>query len=123
MATSPRHECPDCTFAADSSNLLLYFLSRKMRASAGKKPVFVGKFTMPGWVGHSGFYLFKCARIAAMSASTIRTAIAITDASTSSVIGVSWRSFSHPENTEKSISVKMLLLRLLSGKRLRGFGS
>ena len=54
------HWCSDCTFVVDPSNLLLYFVSRKMRASAGKKPVFVGKFTMPDWVGHSGFYLFKC---------------------------------------------------------------
>ena len=116
MATSPRHECPDCTFAADSSNLLLYFLSRKMRASAGKKPVFVGKFTMPGWVGHSGFYLFKCARIAAMSASTIRTAIAITVVSTSVVIGATWRSFSHPEDTERSMNARRLSPLRLFGK-------
>lgn len=35
------HECPDCS-------------------RVERKPVFVGKFTMPNWVGHSGFYLFKC---------------------------------------------------------------
>ncbi|OGN01906.1 MAG: hypothetical protein A3I26_02800 [Candidatus Yanofskybacteria bacterium RIFCSPLOWO2_02_FULL_43_10] len=54
------HECSDCTFVADAGNLLTYFVPREKRDSAGNKPVFVGKFTMTDWAGHSGFYLFKC---------------------------------------------------------------
>ena len=54
------HECSDCMFVPDSDTLLTFFVPRELRNSAGKKPLFVGKFTMPGWAGHSGFYLFRC---------------------------------------------------------------
>jgi hypothetical protein len=54
------HECSQCSFVPDAGTLLTYVVSREQRASAGRKPVFVGMFTMGGWVGHSGFYLFKC---------------------------------------------------------------
>lgn len=48
------HWCSDCTFVADTGTLLT------LRDKASHKPEFVGKFTMSGWTGHSGFYLFKC---------------------------------------------------------------
>ncbi len=53
-------DCKECAFAADTESLLTFNVPRKLREKAGGKPVFVGKFTMPGWSGHSGFYLFKC---------------------------------------------------------------
>lgn len=54
------HECAGCAFVPDAGTLLAYVVSREQRDAAGRKPRFVGMFTMPGWVGHSGFYLFRC---------------------------------------------------------------
>lgn len=59
----PEHrnmDCKECIFVADAETLLTFFVDRKLREKAGAKPVFVGKFTMARWSGHSGFYLFKC---------------------------------------------------------------
>jgi len=52
--------CTECSFVQDKETLFIYLVSRELKDKATKKPVFVGKFTMPGWVGHSGFYVFKC---------------------------------------------------------------
>ena len=52
--------CTECVFASDKETLLIFMVDRKIRQAAGYDPIFVGKFTMPGWVGHSRFYLFKC---------------------------------------------------------------
>lgn len=54
------HECSECTFVPDADTLLTFCVSRELRNSVSHEPVFVGKFTMNGWVGHSGFYLFHC---------------------------------------------------------------
>lgn len=54
------HECSDCSFVVDATTLLLFLVPREIRERAGKKPEFVGKFTMTDWAGHSGFYIFKC---------------------------------------------------------------
>ncbi len=51
------HECPECIFVENKESI---FVSPQDRAGAKKKPTFIGKFTMKGWVGHSGFYLFRC---------------------------------------------------------------
>ena len=60
---NPKHRdvgCKECKFVADKQSLLLYFVTRELRDSATKEPKFVGKFTMPDWTGHSGFYVFRC---------------------------------------------------------------
>ena len=54
------HECSECSFVPDAGTLLAFVVSREVRDRTGQKPEFVGKFTMPGWTGHSGFYVFKC---------------------------------------------------------------
>ena len=59
----PEHKnvgCTECIFAQDKNTLLIYSVSRELRERANEKLQFVGKFTMPGWVGHSSFYLFRC---------------------------------------------------------------
>lgn len=60
METTPRHECSDCTFVRDKETLFIFLVPRDLKEKATNKPLFLGKFTMMGWVGHSGFYLFKC---------------------------------------------------------------
>ena len=60
----PEHRysgCKECAFASDIAQLFAFNVSREVREKATKEPKFVGKFTMSGWTGHSGFYLFKCA--------------------------------------------------------------
>jgi len=52
--------CTECIFVGDPETILAFKVNRQLRQTVGYKPIFVGKFTMPGWVGHSGFYLFKC---------------------------------------------------------------
>ena len=54
------HECSECSFVADAETLFTFIVTREQKAAANKKPKFVGFFTMSEWVGHSGFYLFKC---------------------------------------------------------------
>ena len=54
------HECSECRFVPDAGTLLAFVVTKEVRDRAAKKPEFVGKFTMPNWVGHSGFYVFKC---------------------------------------------------------------
>ncbi len=54
------HECPDCTFVADVETLFTFIVKRELKETATNKLEFIGKFTMTGWVGHSGFYIFKC---------------------------------------------------------------
>jgi hypothetical protein len=59
----PEHKnsgCKECSFVQDKETLLLWVISRETKEKATTKPFFVGKFTMPDWIGHSGFYLFKC---------------------------------------------------------------
>ena len=53
-------ECRECSFVNDVETLFAFLVSREQKQQATSKPLFVGKFTMPGWSGHSGFYLFKC---------------------------------------------------------------
>lgn len=53
-------DCTECTFVGDQETILAFKVDRQLRQTVWYEPVFVGKFTMPGWVGHSGFYLFKC---------------------------------------------------------------
>ena len=54
------HECSGCSFVSDAETLLAFLVPREVRARASQKPEFVGKFTMSGWSGHSGFYVFRC---------------------------------------------------------------
>lgn len=54
------HECSECSFVPDAGALLVFVVPKEIRDRANHKPEFVGKFTMPGWSGHSGFYVFKC---------------------------------------------------------------
>ncbi|MEX2090540.1 MAG: hypothetical protein WD989_00175 [Candidatus Paceibacterota bacterium] len=59
----PEHRnvgCGKCSFVQDKGTLFAFFVDRKEKAIANEKPKFVGFFTLPNWVGHSGFYLFKC---------------------------------------------------------------
>jgi hypothetical protein len=59
----PEHRttgCTECTFVQDIESLFIYLVPRELKEKAVKKPLFLGKFTMIGWNGHSGFYLFKC---------------------------------------------------------------
>lgn len=60
MEVTPRHECPDCSFVQDKKTLFVFLVPRDLKEKANNKPQFFGKFTMTGWNGHSGFYLFKC---------------------------------------------------------------
>ncbi len=53
-------DCTECTYVQDKENLLLHFVKPSVRNQAKYKPLFVGKFNMSGWTGHSSFYLFKC---------------------------------------------------------------
>jgi hypothetical protein len=59
----PEHkniECAECSFVQDKETLLTFIISRELKEQAGSIPKFVGKFSMPGWVGHSSFYVFRC---------------------------------------------------------------
>lgn len=60
METTPRHECSGCTFVQDKETLFIFLVPRDLKEKATNKPLFFGKFTMMGWIGHSGFYLFRC---------------------------------------------------------------
>lgn len=55
-----RHHCPDCTFVTDFDPPSFPNTVQKLVKKAGKKPKFCGLFTMPGWSGHNGFYVFRC---------------------------------------------------------------
>lgn len=52
--------CTECSFVQDKETLFIYLVPRDLKDKVTNKPMFFGKFTMPGWTGHSGFYLFKC---------------------------------------------------------------
>ena len=52
--------CTKCKFVQSLMALLAYEIPTRLIERAKKKPLFVGKFHMPGWVGHADFYLFKC---------------------------------------------------------------
>ncbi len=52
--------CTECNFVQDKETLFVYLVSRDLKEKATFKPLFFRKFTMTGWTGHSGFYLFKC---------------------------------------------------------------
>lgn len=59
----PEHrntECKECIFVLDTSTILSFHVPKEVRDKANHEPKFIGKFTMPGWTGHSSFYLFKC---------------------------------------------------------------
>ena len=55
-----KHECSECTFIQDKEALFIFLVPKDLKERATYKPLFFNKFTMTGWVGHSGFYLFKC---------------------------------------------------------------
>ena len=58
---NPEHGgCAECKLVADKETILAFMVDRQLRQTVGYEPVFIGKFTMSRWVGHSGFYLFKC---------------------------------------------------------------
>lgn len=61
---NPEHKdtgCEECSFASNQETILTYFVDREQKALQKiEKPIFIGKFTLPGWVGHSGFYFFSC---------------------------------------------------------------
>lgn len=52
--------CTECSFVSDADTLFMFNITREQKERASHNPEFVGKFTMPGWTGHSGFHLFKC---------------------------------------------------------------
>lgn len=59
----PEHrntECKECTFVQDMATLLAFMVPKEVREMATEEPKDCGVFTMPGWSGHSHFYLFKC---------------------------------------------------------------
>lgn len=59
----PEHrntDCKECTFALDAASILSFHVPKEVRDKANHEPKFIGKFTMPGWTGHSSFYLFMC---------------------------------------------------------------
>lgn len=51
------HECSECTFVNAAESILI---KPEVFKNLSHRPVYVGKFTMPGWVGHANFYAFKC---------------------------------------------------------------
>lgn len=51
------HECVECTLVNSAESI---YVDPKIRRELTEKPVSVGKFTMPGWIGHAGFYAFAC---------------------------------------------------------------
>ena len=56
----PKHDaekCGECIFVANKESI---YVSPTDKKGATYKPRFLGKFTMPGWVGHLGFYIFRC---------------------------------------------------------------
>src|SRR3989344_6878058 len=59
--------CTECSYVADANIIRMFPEVRALRESVGIEPVFVGKFTMPKWSGHSSFYLFQCASCAELS--------------------------------------------------------
>lgn len=52
--------CTECTFVQDKETLFVFIVPRDLKEKATNDPLFFGKFTMPGWTGHSSFYLFRC---------------------------------------------------------------
>ncbi|MEK7151217.1 MAG: hypothetical protein AAB784_00680 [Patescibacteria group bacterium] len=51
------HICSECTFVNSAKDI---FVDRKTRDKAGRKPIYVGTFTLPKYTGHLKFYLFIC---------------------------------------------------------------
>jgi hypothetical protein len=51
------HECSECTFVASKEDI---YLGPEVLRNLTFKPVGIGKFTLPGWSGHSNFYVFVC---------------------------------------------------------------
>lgn len=52
--------CAECNFVQDKETLFIFLVPRELKEKATSKPLFFGKFTMTGWTGHCGFYLFRC---------------------------------------------------------------
>lgn len=52
--------CTECRFVQDKETIFIYLVSRDIKDKVTNKPLLVGKFTMTGWTGHYGFYLFRC---------------------------------------------------------------
>ncbi len=53
--------CNECNFVQDKETLFTFIVPREAKQRATEEPKDCGVFTMTGWVGHSNFYLFRCA--------------------------------------------------------------
>lgn len=52
--------CTECNFVQDRETLFVFLVPRELKEEAIFKPMFFGKFNLPGWTGHNSFYLFRC---------------------------------------------------------------
>ena len=51
------HICSECTFVNSAEDI---FVDIKTRYKVGRKPIYVGTFTLPKYSGHLKFYVFTC---------------------------------------------------------------
>ncbi len=51
------HECQGCTYVSSVENI---YVDPKIIKKASEKPIFIGRYTMPGWTGHLNFYISRC---------------------------------------------------------------
>ena len=51
------HECDKCTFVASTEDIVI---PKEASSRINHAPFLVGIFSMPGWSGHSPFYVFTC---------------------------------------------------------------
>jgi len=51
------HECGECIFVASKEDI---YVRAQILRDAATVPVFINFFTLPGWRGHSAFYIFRC---------------------------------------------------------------
>ncbi len=54
------HHCDECLVVESTRDILLYNTNRELKEKVTSNPELCGKFTQPGWSGHSCFYVFKC---------------------------------------------------------------
>jgi len=59
----PEHKttgCAKCRFAENYDGIVNLVSDKSRRRALRGKVVSIGLFTMPNWIGHINFYLFKC---------------------------------------------------------------
>src|SRR3989344_1254010 len=55
--TFTMHKCDACTMIVSTQDIPI---PKEIFKKVGRKPIFIGTFTIIGWAAHSYFFVFKC---------------------------------------------------------------